>query len=382
MLGVAAAVAITATVVIGVASASATVLCKENLTTCSAGAIYPSGTGVEAKFKGAAITFKGTLSVSCTGSTIGGKTTAERGAPLPVEISSWSFSGCTGCETVSAKNLSNTGQINRTTGGNGTVTLASGGKGSPGIEMTGCAFGISCVWAAPTMSLTGGSPAKLAALVELERIEGSKLCGSKILLTAEYEITSPKPVYVAAAAGLGESVFCKVQADVCPSPSSRYSSGTVVESISSHPQIWAGPFNLPYECESMSLAFKTTAESGNPLPGEITSLGTSSPCGGGGCTAAKFATGNKSSFEATGSGNGTIKTSMSVEFTGCSFGTTCVYGTESASMPFTGGKNAQFSIAANLPRIAGSAQCSAEMKVQATFNVSSPTSLWLEKVEA
>jgi hypothetical protein len=104
-LGAALTALLLATALIGAVSASATVLCKENTATCAAESIYPSGTSVSGSIEG---TFKleGGITMECGTSSLSGKTTAEKGAPLPLSLESMPVSGCTtGCKTAAESKL-------------------------------------------------------------------------------------------------------------------------------------------------------------------------------------------------------------------------------------------------------------------------------------
>lgn len=386
VLGLALTATLALTAVIGISSASATVLCKENATTCPAASIYPSGTTIEAKLKtGTTFTVKSTFNYSCTGSTIGGKTLAEKGAPLPAEVSTMSFSGCSGnCTAVEALNLSYTGEIERGTGGNGTVNLSSGGKGTPSLRMTGCAFGTTCVYSAPKIGLTGGNPASLAIESEIIKLEGSGLCPSSALVVANYEVTSPKPAYATAGPKLNQTVFCKENAVVCPSQSATYPSGTTIKTTPGTTAVlsWSSVYEA-VGCKTASLTLESTAEAGSPLP--IASLIGFSECSGGCNTVEATASKLSSSVEATVGGAGTFKPGeFSVTLKGCIHGIECVYQASGTEMQFEGGISGKAKITANeikLTKIAGSFECGSTMKISASYPISSPTPLWLSKAE-
>ena len=198
ILGLAAITAAALMAVIGAGTASATVLCKNNLNTEKCSEIYPAGTKVEGKMIG-----KGTLdtsfkSIECGKASGSGEitnagsstTTATGGNGIPT------FSECN-CEVKVLK--TGTGEIHWIAGtDNGTLT-------SNGAEATvNCStiFGsVHCIYASSNShagTLTGGNPAKEKVVLEIPRLPTSGFCAEEAKLTAEFEVTSPKPLYVAA----------------------------------------------------------------------------------------------------------------------------------------------------------------------------------------
>jgi len=194
MLGLA-AVAAMALMAFGAGSASATVLCSESITTgCgTAGKDLASGTVIEAKLLGTAVlkTKEGTVLDECEGSKIKGKTSTTGGSGStvkgPVEELAW------GTCTKTTHTLTNGElEIHHITGtDNGTLTVV-------GTEVTVNTIFGSCVFTASDIgTLVGGSPAKISMVNQVvKRLSG--LCPSEVLWTAEWEVTSPKPLWVAA----------------------------------------------------------------------------------------------------------------------------------------------------------------------------------------
>jgi hypothetical protein len=216
-LCVVAALALCALLASNVGIASATELCANS--TC--GEVYESGQVVEAT-----LVDEGTLtiatnlgSVVCTESSLGGKTTAKTGTPLPGEVTSASYGGCklgaTGC-TVSAVNLPYKASVEETGEGNGTFTLESGGGGNPGAKAV-CGALISCTGTAAkeSLSVTGGGPAYMSAKEIALTLSGS-ICPKEAKWSAEFAVRTPEAVLLV---GARPTVLCTSAPDgkgVCP----------------------------------------------------------------------------------------------------------------------------------------------------------------------
>jgi hypothetical protein len=208
MLGLAAiaALALTAIAGSGAASAATTTLCKVNVNPCPATEDYPAGQVIKGALKpGTTATLTPNPAffghVTCTASSIEGKTNSTSGAPLTGSITSLTFTGCTHngekCTSVTAVNLpydvdvttENTTKSN----GNGTMTVTDG-LGA-GAQVT-CP-GVNCTFTATTIDLkvTGGNPAFVTATeVPLKATGG--FCPTEAKWDATYEVTSPKPLFV------------------------------------------------------------------------------------------------------------------------------------------------------------------------------------------
>jgi len=390
MFVVAATAALLAMAVLGAGSASATVLCKENTATCSAGNIYPSGTSVAASLKGK-FELNGAFPLSCTGSTLSGKTKAEKGAPLPIEVTGLTLSGCSGCPftpistAAAASNLPYTAGLTRSTEGDGTVAVSNGGKGTPILKIT-CTYSgsqFSCGYSLDGLQLgfDGGNPATIAAAAKVvQRVEGLEIaCGSQASLSATYELTSPKPAYASAGPGpIGNTVFCKEAGTVCPSNSAVYPNATAVEGKAVNAEMDSSP---AFTCDS-TVSLKNTAESGKPLPISVSAMSFSN------CSASCQVKAEKLPFgwsaTATENGNGTIKANLRFSRTCPGFGSECVYeGTAVAA--FSGGSTPIvdfngfiLSLVSGSEFICGGLWTIPRIK----YTISSPTPLYLGKYEA
>lgn len=199
MLGLAAIVAAALMALAGVGTASATVLCKNNLNTEKCSEPYPAGTKIEAKLIGTAKLDTSFATIECKKAS-GSGTLLQAGSATTTPVggeATVSFSECN-CEVKVLK--TGTGEIHYIAGtDNGTLT------GSGGEATVSCStiFGtVHCIYASATPTdagqLTGGSPAKEKVSMNVPRLTTNGLCSEEATLTAEYEVTSPNPLYVTA----------------------------------------------------------------------------------------------------------------------------------------------------------------------------------------
>lgn len=195
MLGLAVLAATASAAFWGASMASATVLCTEEKSPCPTEkklsekidrfiTATQSGSGVLEETGSS-----GTL-VTCTGSEVRAAV-SKPGGPTEttvLNITSLTWSGCSGTvDTVAVGTL----EVHRIAGtSNGTLT-------SSGTEVTAVFLGVSCLYRGADLgTLTGGSPATMDINAEVERSGGSFLCPTQARLTASYNITEPKPLYV------------------------------------------------------------------------------------------------------------------------------------------------------------------------------------------
>lgn len=199
MLGLAAAAALAAMALLGAGSASATTLCSANEEECAS----PLASGTVIKAESADVVFVTNLqNITCSGSKLEGKTTAASGEPLTAQITGLTL---TGCKTASGASCTHTtlslpwaAAFEATGGGNGALTLSSGGSGNPGWTYV-CGLVMNCTVSTPeaTLSVEGGEPATLRAEeVELESSGGNCPAGQRV--SATYTVTSPNPLFVSA----------------------------------------------------------------------------------------------------------------------------------------------------------------------------------------
>jgi len=207
MLGLAAVAAAALMAFVGASSASATVLCKTTPTgtpaTCPPGQAYEAGTEIHAVNVGTVkldTTFK---NVECSGSTVKGFTTNEGGPTETVDGNevgaALTFTGCNCTVNVLKPGTLEIHWIEGTH--NGTLT-------SNEAEVTvSCStvFGtVHCIYATTndsigdlTASATSTSAAIFHSTAVINKKPTNALCSEESTWTATYEVTSPKPLYVA-----------------------------------------------------------------------------------------------------------------------------------------------------------------------------------------
>lgn len=196
-LAIVAALAVMAMAGAGTASASGTA-CTTNTTPC--GSLLANGTKITAQLKAGtdAVLTTNIGNVTCLKSTVGGVLNTAN--PAHGEITSLTFTECTlngNICTVKATPPPYTVTGIATGGGNGdlTITQKTGGN-VPGASVE-CGIFINCTFSSGdiTLGFTGGTPPIIkAASVPLSRSGG--ICPSTSLWDAEYEMTSPKTLFL------------------------------------------------------------------------------------------------------------------------------------------------------------------------------------------
>ena len=195
-----AAVAAMALMAFGAGTASATKLCKNNLSTTACSEHYGVGTVVEGTLTGSAVleTTGGSTLDTCTGSTVSGKTTttAATGAAVTGNVETLTWTGCTFPTATTATGSLEISHIASTD--NGTLR----GKGQEVTINTGlfgaCTYGTSATGTGTHLgTVVGGKPAKLTinTIVPLTKNE-SGLCPAEARWTASYTVTKPAEMWV------------------------------------------------------------------------------------------------------------------------------------------------------------------------------------------
>jgi len=197
MLGLGLLAAMAAMAAIGAGTASATKLCSVNTSPCPAGNTYGKGTAIKAQLvAGTKSTMSsGFVNITCTESTISGKTTSEGGVgAVTGEITSVTWKNCTsglGACTASALNTPWPAEVSGS-GGSGTMTISgAGGKFTCG--------GTTCEYSSSkaSVSVSGGNPATIkASSISFSKIGGGFLCSSTASWSGTYEATAPKPLFI------------------------------------------------------------------------------------------------------------------------------------------------------------------------------------------
>lgn len=174
--------------------ASATTLCPTR--TCAVEEPYASGTAIEAALEKStkARLLSSVVNIECSSSSLQGKTTAEAGKPLPLEVSTLSYGECKtgsgGSCTVSTVALPSSPSVEATAEDNGTLSLKGGETNFH------CGFFINCIYADPALEAKGGKPATLATKeTTLTKTEGS-LCPEAAKFDVTYTVSKPEAVFV------------------------------------------------------------------------------------------------------------------------------------------------------------------------------------------
>lgn len=216
MLGLAAIAAAALMAFVGASSASATVLCQENPiakegektgTTCPATKAYPKETEIHAVLDpgtGNAKLVTAFKTIECSESTVKGKTSNEGGLnekgedePVTGNVETLTFGGCN-CEVkvLSGGTLS----VSWISGTHNGTLKSSNAEVTTFCEKT--LFGnVHCIYRTSATDigvLTGGNPATMdIEKSNIPRLETNAICSEQAEWSAKYEVTSPKPLYVA-----------------------------------------------------------------------------------------------------------------------------------------------------------------------------------------
>jgi hypothetical protein len=192
MVGLTAAAAVALIAIVGVGSASATVLCKENITECGkAGKIYAANTQFKSTLEtGTEAVFDFTLwTVRCSASTMNG----EAANPGPVEkvvvkLVTLTFTNC-GCAVTTLK----PGSFNV----EWTPTTMDGGMNTANRELDFSCMG-HCVYGDGKMgTITGGAMSTIDVSGTMKKISGEAICPSSATWEADYTVTAPEPLWIA-----------------------------------------------------------------------------------------------------------------------------------------------------------------------------------------
>jgi hypothetical protein len=384
LLVVAAAVAaLSAAVGAGTATAE-TILCTESRNPCPAAKADGEGTEVKASL------VSGTKSkittsfenIECGKSSLTAKVTST-GKAVGAGVEGLSFEECkTGggfaCGAVSTlkKGTLELTQIAGTT--NATVR-------STGTEMTiscGTIFGtIHCIYkteATDLGTLEGGNPAKLKVSTELLRLTTSGLCAEKALWEAEYEVSSPKPLFVEPEEKVAETILCTESAVSCPIAKTDGEGTEVKASLVSGTKSKLTTAFKTIECNKSSLTAKVTS-TGKTIGSGVEAL-SFEECN---CEVKVLGKGTLELAQIAGSANATVKSTGTEVTTSCStiFGEVhCIYKTEASDLgTLEGGNPAKLKVSTELLRLTTSGLCNEGVALwESEYEVSSPKPLFVE----
>jgi len=199
MLGLALVAAAALMALVGAGTASATVICKNNLNTEKCSEPYPVGTEGTASLKAGTSalieTLGGTVMNTCTESTVKSTIKVAGSATSTVEsgTSTLTFAKCTNPVVVLKPGSAVLHWITGTD--NGTLTTV-------GTEVTSVTQFGSCVYGTgPSLDAgvtEGGNPGRIKLSVAVPKVGGGFACPAEARVTAEYTATSPTNAWVAA----------------------------------------------------------------------------------------------------------------------------------------------------------------------------------------
>jgi hypothetical protein len=197
MLGLAAVTAAALMAVLGAGTASATVICKNNLNTEKCSEPYPVGTKGTASLQGSGLieSLEGTVLNTCTGSVVSSTLENAGSATTTVKsgLSSITFTGCSSTVDTIKPGSAELHHIAGTD--NGTLTTL-------GTEVTTQIFGASCTYGTGASldvgTTVGGNPGSMTLNTIFPRVAGGFICPEKVRFTGKYVATSPTNAWVAA----------------------------------------------------------------------------------------------------------------------------------------------------------------------------------------
>lgn len=181
------------------------------------------------------------------------------------------------------------------------------------------------------------------------------------------------------------TVLCKATPSakgVCPA-GEKYAANTTISATSGTATLETNTENVT--CTSSSTAVKNTAESGVPLPGEVTSLSFSGckSSGGAGCSVESVGAPWSGNVAWTSGGNGTLTVNNGGARVSCGFGfLQCRFSASTLSLGITGGNPAVVTASKaplSITAEEGFLKCPTEAKWSATYQATSPTNVWVAK---
>jgi hypothetical protein len=191
MLGLAAIAALGLIAFVGAGTASATTL----FTNSNGTSPYKAGTEIHFTLTQGSTAIltdgSGNALITCSESTVAGKTTNETGTTVAVSISAWTFGGCNATVDVLANGSV---EFHMTETNKATIT----GKG---LQVTTNLFGVTCTYGTGTGTTLGTITGGTAPIVKLNgigvtKVAGGFLCPSNARWDEEYMLPSPHALYI------------------------------------------------------------------------------------------------------------------------------------------------------------------------------------------
>jgi hypothetical protein len=196
MFGLAIMAAIAMMAVVGVGTASATVICKNNLNTEKCSEPYAVGTEGTASLEGSAVVESGgSTLVTCTESIVK-STLAKAGSSTTTVQSGLSSITWGSCTTTVHTIKPGSAELHHIPGtDNGTLTTQN-------TEVTTMIFGVSCTYGTGASldvgTTVGGNPGSMTLNTSFPRVAGGFLCPAAVTFKGKYVATSPTNAWVAA----------------------------------------------------------------------------------------------------------------------------------------------------------------------------------------
>ena len=363
--------------VVGAAAADAeTVLCTEEALPCPIAKADGSGTEVKASLVSGTKSKITTVfkTIECGKSSITAKVTST-GKKIGATVEGLTFEECN-CEV---KVL-----------GKGTLELehiassANATAKSTGTEITtqcSSIFGpVHCIYetkATDVGTLEGGNPAKVKVTVTLPRLATSGLCNEESLWEAEYEVSSPKPLFVEPEERAAETVLCTEDALPCPIAKADGKGTEIKASLVAGAKLKITAFYKNIECGKSSITAKVTG-TGKTIGAGVEGLAFEE-CN---CDVKVLSKGTLELERIAGSNNATAKSTGTEITTQCSsiLGPVhCIYKTEATDLgTLEGGNPAKIKVSAEPPRLATDAACEEKAPWEAEYEVTSPKPLFVE----
>jgi hypothetical protein len=272
MFGLAVVAAVALGAFFGAGSAAATEACKATESPCPETKMYKAGQEYHAVLKaGTVTTMTGALPVVCNKSTFRGSQENTGGATetLKIKGESLTFEECSVsglCATATmTMNIQPTIEVHsETTPDNGIVT-------SKNFTTTAVCGGITCKYAGEVttgLTLKGGNPATLVATkapIPVEAESSEFWCGKKAEWDAEYEVTTPKPLWIDEGS-VSATEACAATENPC-SAANKYTAGQEYHAVLKAGTSASLTGALSIECKQST--FKGSQENGAGEPVEI-----------------------------------------------------------------------------------------------------------------
>lgn len=372
--------ALACTAVLGTGSASATVLCKSSPSShiCPAADVYGAGTKISASSEGE-LRFKGggeSTIMTCTGSSFSASVVDAGSATSVASLGEvdYEFSGCSNPSAHIGNGVMGVAWTSGTHNGSATEQL--------GNRLQWTIFGSKCVYTMTVpVAVKGGSSATLQfSQTNLVKYEGNLACPEAMKMEASFSVSSPAPLYVEQeAAPAPKSVLCRSnpESHKC-SAEDVYRVGTTIaaQTVPGSSFILKTRSGTPVaECSSSTFS-AVVAEAGGETTG-VRLSGTDHGYSSCSKTVTPLTPGEAVVNWSSGTGNGLLAQSGGGADWGL-FGTKCTYSI--AGGEIKGGAEPKLVYnGASVVKTAGSGLCPSELLAFAEYSISGPTPLYVQQ---